>query len=107
MSKPEFGRKMTCTACAVRFYDLTRTPAICPKCGVEQPRVKPRVAPLARASAVRWSGRQPPTIIAATPEPTLVETDPLEEVEEVEEDDVEEIDLPDDDDDQPKVKVED
>ena len=100
---------MTCTACAVRFYDLTRTPAICPKCGVEQPRAKIRVAPVARAPALRWSGRQPPTIIAATPEPTAVETDALEEVDE---DEVEDADLVDDDDDDtdhdtPKVKVED
>lgn len=109
MGKPEFGRKMTCTACAVRFYDLTRTPAVCPKCGVEQPRVKPRPAPVARASSVRWSGRQPPTIAAAAAaEPTLVETDPLEEVDEDEDDvEVEEADLPDDEDDEPKVKVED
>ena len=98
MGKPEFGRKVTCTVCAVRFFDLTRTPAVCPKCGVEQPRIKPRVAPAARASTVRWSGRQPPMVLpAAVPEPTLLETDPLEEVDE---DDTEAADLPDDDDDE-------
>ena len=94
---------MTCTACAVRFYDLTRTPAVCPKCGVEQPRVKPRVAPLTRASAVRWAGRQPPTVPAPVPEPTLLEADPLEDVDE----DAEEADLPEDEDDEPEVKLED
>jgi uncharacterized protein (TIGR02300 family) len=103
VSKPEFGRKMTCTACAVRFYDLTRTPAVCPKCGVEQPRVKPRVAPAARAASVRWPGRQAPTVEAVVPEATPIETDPLDEVE-VDEDEAEDIDLPDDDDDEPKVK---
>ncbi len=107
LGKPEFGRKVTCTACAVRFYDLTRTPAVCPKCGVEQPRIKPRVTPVARAAAVRWSGRQPPTPIveAAAAEPTLIETDPLEEVDE-EEDEVAD-DLPEDEDDSPKVKHDD
>ena len=103
MYKLEFGRKMTCTACAVRFYDLTRVPAVCPKCGVEQPRVKIRVAPVARAAAVRWSGRQPPTLPAATPEPTLIEADAVEE----DEDEIEDSDLPEDEDDEVKVKVED
>jgi uncharacterized protein (TIGR02300 family) len=109
VSKPEFGRKMTCTACAVRFYDLTRTPAVCPKCGVEQPRAKPRAAPVARASAIRWSNRPvPPTLEAVVPEPTPVETDPLEEVEEEEEaDDVEDIELADDEDAALKVKHDD
>ena len=108
LGKPEFGRKVTCTACAVRFFDLTRSPAICPKCGVEQPRIKPRVAPAARAAAVRWAGgRQPPMIIeAAAPEPTLIEADPVEDVDE-DEDEIEEADLPDDEDETPKVKHDD
>jgi uncharacterized protein (TIGR02300 family) len=111
LGKPEFGRKVTCTACAVRFFDLTRSPAICPKCGVEQPRIKPRVAPVARAAAVRWSGgRQPPMVIqTSTPEPTLIEADPVEEVDEEEDDvdEIDEVDLPDDDDETPKVKHDD
>jgi len=32
---PERGTKRTCASCASRFYDLDRTPAICPKCGTE------------------------------------------------------------------------
>ncbi len=111
MSKPEFGRKMTCTTCAVRFYDLTRVPAICPKCGMEQPRAKPRMAPVVRAPSARWSGgRVAPTIVreAVVPEPTPIETDPLDEVEEENEDDDEEIEVAaDDDDDTPKVKHDD
>ena len=108
MYKLEFGRKMTCTACAVRFYDLTRVPAVCPKCGVEQPRAKIRVTPVARAAAVRWSGRQPPTLPAAAPEPALIEADAVDEVDEDEdEDEVEDVDLPEDEDDEVKVKVED
>jgi uncharacterized protein (TIGR02300 family) len=104
VSKPEFGRKMTCTACAVRFYDLARTPAVCPKCGVEQPRAKPRPAPVARATAIRWSNRPiAPTLEAVVPEPTPIETDPLEEVDE-EEEDAEDIELADDEDDALKVK---
>lgn len=31
----ERGTKRTCPNCASRFYDLARTPAVCPKCGTE------------------------------------------------------------------------
>ena len=37
MAKPELGSKRACVSCAARFYDLTRAPAVCPKCGTEQP----------------------------------------------------------------------
>ena len=33
MAKPEWGQKRTCTSCGCRFYDLTRSPITCPKCG--------------------------------------------------------------------------
>lgn len=33
MSKPEWGIKRTCQSCGTRFYDLKRTPIVCPKCG--------------------------------------------------------------------------
>ena len=33
MAKPEWGAKRTCQSCGARFYDLQRTPIICPKCG--------------------------------------------------------------------------
>ena len=42
MVKPELGTKRVCVACATRFYDLTRIPAVCPKCGTEQPTEQPR-----------------------------------------------------------------
>ena len=35
MSKPEWGMKRTCQSCGARFYDLLRSPIICPKCGAE------------------------------------------------------------------------
>ena len=41
MAKPEWGQKRTCNSCGCRFYDMTRTPIVCPKCGAnvepEQP----------------------------------------------------------------------
>lgn len=32
MSKPEWGQKLTCPACGARFYDMQKSPAVCPKC---------------------------------------------------------------------------
>ena len=34
MVKAELGTKRTCPSCAARFYDLMKTPILCPKCGV-------------------------------------------------------------------------
>ena len=42
MVKPELGTKRVCVACGARFYDLTKVPAVCPKCGTEQPIDHPR-----------------------------------------------------------------
>ena len=35
MPKPEFGKKVICTNCEAKFYDLNRKPVICPHCGTE------------------------------------------------------------------------
>ena len=46
MAKVELGTKRTCVSCATRFYDMTKVPAVCPKCGTEQPPevIRPRRA---------------------------------------------------------------
>ena len=33
MAKPEWGQKRQCLSCGCRFYDMNRTPILCPKCG--------------------------------------------------------------------------
>ncbi|MDT7950383.1 MAG: TIGR02300 family protein [Acetobacteraceae bacterium] len=43
MAKPELGTKRTCVNDGVRFYDLNKVPAVCPKCGTEQPQEQPRL----------------------------------------------------------------
>jgi uncharacterized protein (TIGR02300 family) len=42
MAKVELGTKRVCVACGARFYDLGKSPAMCPKCGTEQPVEQPR-----------------------------------------------------------------
>ena len=33
MAKPEWGKKRICSSCNTRFYDLNKSPIICPSCG--------------------------------------------------------------------------
>ncbi len=33
MAKAEWGLKRTCQSCNAKFYDMNRTPILCPKCG--------------------------------------------------------------------------
>lgn len=35
MTKPEWGSKRTCLNCGTRFYDMQKSPIVCPKCGTE------------------------------------------------------------------------
>jgi uncharacterized protein (TIGR02300 family) len=57
MAKPELGMKRLCVACGAKFYDLMKAPAVCPKCGTEQPAEQPRPrrsnAPLAEEKRVK------------------------------------------------------
>lgn len=35
MANPELGAKQVCPNCQAKFYDLTKRPAVCPKCHTE------------------------------------------------------------------------
>jgi len=35
VAKPEWGTKRTCLSCGAKFYDLMRSPILCPACGTE------------------------------------------------------------------------
>ncbi|MBV8398906.1 MAG: TIGR02300 family protein [Acetobacteraceae bacterium] len=43
MGRPELGTKLTCLGCHEHFYDLNMSPAICPRCGAQQPRERSRM----------------------------------------------------------------
>ncbi|MCH4023462.1 MAG: TIGR02300 family protein [Acetobacter sp.] len=43
MAQPELGSKRVCVSCGAKFYDLQKDPAVCPKCGAEQPAEVPRL----------------------------------------------------------------
>ena len=81
MAKPVLGSKRVCVACQARFYDLTRTPAVCPKCGVEQPPEQPRPRRLGGNVAEEKRPKKP------VPEPGIEEVE-VEGVEDAEDEDV-------------------
>jgi uncharacterized protein (TIGR02300 family) len=60
VAKPDLGTKRLCAGCGAKFYDLNRTPILCPKCQTEfvpvvvAPRTRPdtpKAAPVAAAAA--------------------------------------------------------
>ncbi len=84
MAKPELGMKRTCVACGTRFYDLTRTPIICPKCGTEQPAEQPRFRrPGGGGSAAAAEEKLKRRVVVAAPELEGEDVE-LEDVEDVE-----------------------
>jgi uncharacterized protein (TIGR02300 family) len=58
LAKPDLGTKRLCGNCGAKFYDLSKTPIVCPKCEtvfVVAPvssRARPEAAAAARAAAV-------------------------------------------------------
>ncbi len=92
MAKPELGSKRQCMSCGAKFYDLSRDPAVCPKCGtVFQAAALTRVPPPAVARAA-------PAAVADEDETELEAVGPeLVSLEDVEAGEAEK-DLPGDDD---------
>jgi uncharacterized protein (TIGR02300 family) len=78
MAKPELGTKRVCVACGTRFYDLTKSPAVCPKCGTEQPIEQPRPR---RTGGNVAEDKRPKKPVPA-PEDVDVEVEGVEDVEE-------------------------
>ena len=68
MAKPELGTKRLCASCGVRFYDLNKSPIVCPKCEtVFVPPVLTRARPEPAAAAK-------PVAPASVVEPVVPET---------------------------------
>ena len=79
MAKPELGTKRLCAGCGAKFYDLSKTPPVCPACGTvfEIVQVVSRARPES-ARAVPVAPRVPEVEVV---EPAEVETISLEEAE--------------------------
>jgi uncharacterized protein (TIGR02300 family) len=65
LSKPELGTKRDCPSCGAKFYDLSKSPAVCPKCkhefvpdsGTKPKRAKPAEKPKEKVAPVRPAAR--------------------------------------------------
>lgn len=77
MARSELGLKRVCVSCSTKFYDLTRQPAICPKCGTEQPAEQPRMR-RAAGNVVEEKRRAKAIPVPGLEEPEL-EVEPAEE----------------------------
>ncbi|HEX6956729.1 MAG TPA: TIGR02300 family protein [Ferrovibrio sp.] len=99
MAKPEWGTKRRCLSCSAAFYDMGKTPILCPKCGAE---FNPEILVKSRRPAkpeeikpVKAPGKSVPDIAVDTEvEDEDIGDDLLEDADEFEEEDVaEEIDV--------------
>ena len=91
VGRPELGTKCACASCAGRFYDLNRSPAVCPKCGATQPPVSVRRPVRPSPGSAHLSRRAVPVIAEEEAEPlAAVEDDEDEDASDDE--DVPEID---------------
>ena len=95
MAKPELGLKRVCVSCGTKFYDLTKQPAVCPKCGAEQPAEQPRARRAAAPLPEEKVKKRAATPDAEGDEVELDDVDAeagIEDADELEDEDDEEID---------------
>jgi len=83
MSKPARGIKRVCQSCGTRFYDLGRTPIVCPSCQAAYQVTQPTSRRGERAPTPEVREKAEPEVETVALEP---ETISLEEVEEAGED---------------------
>ena len=79
VGRPELGTKCTCASCAERFYDLNRSPAVCPKCGATQPPVSVRRPVRSSSGSAHMSRRSQPILVEEEAEPLAVVEDDEDE----------------------------
>lgn len=99
MAKPEWGTKRRCLSCGAAFYDLSKSPILCPKCGTEfNPEVLVKSRRPAKVEEVKAVPKAPAKVVAddadAEIDDTEIDDDVIDDADEFEEDDVaEEIDV--------------
>ena len=79
MAKPDLGTKRLCAGCGAKFYDLNRTPIVCPKCETEF--VPVVVAPRTRPDTPKAAPVAPVATEAVVPETADAEFVSLEDAE--------------------------
>lgn len=91
MAKPEWGIKRICQSCSAPFYDLKRSPIICPKCGATfdpEAILKSR-----RPAGPKEEGTEKTKPKQAEPEKVAVDDEPADDEDLIDEDDSEDDDI--------------
>jgi uncharacterized protein (TIGR02300 family) len=107
MSKPARGIKRVCQSCGTRFYDLGRTPIVCPSCQsvyqVTQPTSRRGGERAAPVPEVREKEEEPELETATRESPETISLEEVEEQVPIEEEEIvdlgEEAEIPAGDDD--------
>ena len=107
VSKDKLGIKRICGSCGAKFYDLVKTPIICPKCGtpyeeIASPKPSVPVAPVKEAPAVEEVALESDEAAEADDVEVIADDDTTVSLEDSIEDDLSEDD--DDDDELDELK---
>jgi uncharacterized protein (TIGR02300 family) len=78
VAKPDLGTKRLCAGCGAKFYDLNRTPIVCPKCETV---FVPVVTARGRPEAAKAAPVPAPVAEAVVPETADAEFVSLEDAE--------------------------
>jgi uncharacterized protein (TIGR02300 family) len=91
VAKPEWGSKRLCLSCGARFYDMNRTPIVCPACATvfdpaanskpRRSRTPAKVPVAAAAVAVKAAVIEPDEVEGDDDEVTVADDDSDEESE--------------------------
>jgi uncharacterized protein (TIGR02300 family) len=73
VGRPAFGTRCTCTSRTEHFYDLNRSPAVCPKCGAAQSHVVAYAPRPARTKFVDTRMMRPPMPVTSEEEPEFLD----------------------------------
>jgi uncharacterized protein (TIGR02300 family) len=84
VAKPELGTKRLCGSCGAKFYDLSKDPIVCPKCGtvfqvvVPVSRARPDAAARTAAAAAAAGAAAAAAAAAKRPAPVAEVAEPEE-----------------------------
>jgi uncharacterized protein (TIGR02300 family) len=81
VAKPELGTKRLCGSCGAKFYDLSKTPIICPKCSTVFEVVAPTVRGRTDAAAAATGAAAAAAAARAPAKEVEIETPDMPDVE--------------------------
>ena len=80
----KFGKKFTCYACAVKFYDLNKPEPLCPKCQADQRESPAFEKPKTKRARKKVAKKVTKKKKAEKPPPSMDDDDVMEPVDEIE-----------------------